>query len=29
MAETVEWRNGGMAEWQEWRYGKKNGRIAE
>ena len=29
MAETVEWQNGGMAEWQEWRYGRKNGRIAE
>ena len=29
MAEMVEWRNDGMAEWREWRYGGKNGRIAE
>ncbi len=30
MAEMAEWRNGGMAEWRtEWRYGGKNGRIAE
>jgi hypothetical protein len=25
----AEWRNGGMAEWWERRYGGKNGRIAE
>jgi hypothetical protein len=29
MAEMVELRNGGMAEWREWRYGGKNGRMAE
>ncbi len=29
MAEMVELRNGGMAEWREWRYGRNNGRMAE
>ncbi len=29
MVKMVEWRNGEIAEWREWRYGRKNGRIAE
>ncbi len=35
LEQQMEWRNrmadgmAGMAEWREWRYGGKNGRITE